>query len=284
MLRGGGRMLVCWMKKTTRLEGGDKLSRVLNDLKFVLFICMVYRCLGIQCNIWGRAQDSTQLVYLFRGGGAHLTGYRALMWESLLTKGYAGALGDYEPLLWLPRKAAIFLFEYHDKDFRGKVPGLPALPAPQDRDVYLDVHALVQKEELRELLATLNVRPALKDSGHFRIFGTLAIGHAVHRGFQRLHCWPFPDLKFYGANRQDHCIVRPPGEAAQGFTPTPDNVWYCKILLLFDMEANSDSGPRQYQCAYVALLEQLKPRQPDAYRDLREAGSRVVYEHHQNVS
>ncbi len=79
--------MLVFLDETTRLEGGAKLSRVMNDLKFLLFICMIYRCLGIQCNIWGRAQDSTHLVYQFRGGGAHLTGYRALMRESLLTKG-----------------------------------------------------------------------------------------------------------------------------------------------------------------------------------------------------
>ena len=108
------------------------------------------------------------------------------MWQSLLTSGYEGVLGDYEPLLWLPRKAAIFLFEYHDNDFRGKVPGLPALPAPQDRDEYLDVHAMLQNPELRALTRTWNVRPAMKDSGPFRLFGTLAIrvGHALHPGFQ----------------------------------------------------------------------------------------------------
>ena len=83
-----------------------------------------HRCLGIQCNIWRRAQDSAQLVHELRGGGQHRTGYRALMWQSLLSSDYEGVLGVYEPLIWLPRKAAIFLFEYHDNDFRGKVPGM----------------------------------------------------------------------------------------------------------------------------------------------------------------
>ena len=245
-------------------------------------VITLHRCLGIQCNIWGRARDSTQLVHRLRGGGQHLTGYRALMWQSLLSADTEGVLGIHEPLIWLPRKAAIFLFEYHDHDFRGKVPGLPALPAPQDRDQYLDVHAMLNKEQLRGLISTWNIRQAMKDRGHFRLFGTLAIGHALHPGVQRVQCWPFPDLQFYGANRQDYIIVRPPG-AAQGFVPTPDNIWYCKTLLLFDMEAETDSGPKEYQCAYVSLLEQLKPRLPDKYADLRGSGSRVIYEHDPNV-
>jgi hypothetical protein len=175
----------------------------------------------------------------------------------------------YEPLIWLPRKAEIFLFEYHDNDFRGKVPGLPALPAQQDRDKYLDVHAMLQKEELTGLIRTWSIRHAMKDRGHFRVFGTLAIGHAIHPGFPRVQCWPFLDFKFYGVNRQDYIIVRPPGAAAQGFVPTPDNIWYCKTLLLFDMEAGTDSGPKTYRCAYYAsLLEQLKPRQPVSLQTL----------------
>ena len=52
-----------------------------------------------------------------------------------------------------------------------------------------------------------------------------------------------------------------------------------RVLLLFDMEAETDNGPKEYHCAYVSLLEQLKPREPDAYKDLRLCGSRVVYEH-----
>jgi len=190
----------------------------------------------------------------------------------------AGILGNYEVLVWLPRKTAIFLFEYHDKDFRATVPGLPPLPAPQDRDEFLDVHGIVENEEIRDLLATLTVRDAAKDRGHFRLFGTLAIGHAVHPGAQRVQCWPFEELLYYGANRQDFVLVRPPGTVADSFAPTPDNVWYCKVLLFFDVEAETDSGPKEYQCAYVSLLEQQKPREPDAYKDLRLCGSRVVYE------
>ena len=201
------------------------------------------------------------------------------MWQSLISEDNAGTLGKYAPLIWLPRKSAVFLFEYHDSDFREKkVPNLPPLPPPEARDEFLDVHDMVKKPELKQLLATLRVRKAMKDKGHFRLFGTLAIGHAVHPGIQRVQCWPFQDLTYYGANRQDFIIVRPPETVADGFTPTPDNVWYCKTLLLFDMEAETDNGPREYQCAYVSLLEQLKPRQPDCYKNLRQCGSRIIYE------
>jgi hypothetical protein len=67
--------------------------------------------------------------------------------------------------------------------------------------------------------------------------------------------------------------------AAQGFVPTSDNVWYCQTLFLFDMEAEMDTRPKEYQCAYVSILEQLKLRLPDMYSDLLGSRSRVIYEH-----
>ena len=114
-----------------------------------------------------------------------------------------------------------------------------------------------------ELLATLRVRDAAKDRGHFRLFGTLAIGHMAHPGAHRVQSWPFKALLYYGANRENFVLVRPPGTAGTIFTPTPDSrgiASQCKVLLLFDMESETDKGPKEYHCAYVSLLETLKPR------------------------
>lgn len=209
------------------------------------------------------------------------------MWQSLVDESGANSvLGHYSPLIWLPRKTACFLFEYHANDFRIQVPQLPALPAPQDRDEFLDVHALMKNSEITALLGTLTVRKAMKDDGHFRLFGTLSIGHKLYPGCQRVQCWPFEQLLYYGANRQDHVLVMPPNTVAANFKLTPDSVWYCKVMLLFDVEAKTDSGQKQYQCAYVSILEQQKQR-PDeygAYDDLRQCGSRVIYEQMQEVA
>ena len=143
----------------------------------------------------------------------------------------------------------------------------------------------MKNREIRKLLDSLTVRPAAKDKGHFRLFGTLAIGHEVYTGYQRVQCWPFTKLLYYGANRQDFVIVRPPGTVPETFVLTPDSVWYCKTLLLFqvDMQSKTDSGFKEYQCAYVSVLNQMKPRMPDQYEDLRLSGSRVIYEHSSEV-
>jgi hypothetical protein len=53
------------------------------------------------------------------------------------------------------------------------------------------------------------------------MFGTLEIGHLEHLGVQRVQCWPFPELKYYGSNREDAVFVRPPG--VENFELSPDN-------------------------------------------------------------
>ena len=37
-------------------------------------------------------------------------------------------------------------------------------------------------------------------------------------------------------------FVRPPGIESGGFELRPDNVWYCKLLLIFSLESQTDSG------------------------------------------
>ena len=74
-----------------------------------LMLSTFCRCMGITCNIWGRAQDPTQLTHTLRGGGKHATGYRALLWQSLFDD-YAGALGNYDIMFSLFRARPHFYF------------------------------------------------------------------------------------------------------------------------------------------------------------------------------
>ncbi len=97
------------------------------------------------------------------------------------------------------------------------------------------VHSIVRNAE-KELLATLRVRDAAKDRGHFRLFGTLAlaIGHMARPGAHRVQSGPFKVLLYYGANRENFVLVRPPGTAGTIFTPTPDSrgiARYCSYLI-----------------------------------------------------
>ena len=95
--------------------------------------------------------------------------------------------------------------------------------------------------------------------GHIRMFGTLELGHTVHPGFQRLQCWPFPDLRYYGSNRQDFVFIRPPG--VELFVLSPENVWYGKLSLIFTMSIQIDGQvdpvdleSRQVECAFISVL------------------------------
>ena len=62
----------------------------------------------------------------------------------------------------------------------------------------LHVHGTVRNDEI-ELLAALKARDTAKDRGHFRLFGTLAIGHMAHPGAHQVQIWQFKVLLYYGA-------------------------------------------------------------------------------------
>jgi hypothetical protein len=39
-----------------------------------------------------------------------------------------------------------------------------------------------------------------------------------------------------------------------------DNAWYCRVLLLFKIKSQKDSGLKEFECAYVSVLEQYTGR------------------------
>ena len=57
----------------------------------------------------------------------------------------------------------------------------------------------------------------------------------------------------------DLVFVRPPGVAPGGFVLTPDSVWYCRVMLLFTASAMTDTGSKQFECAFVSVLETCTP-------------------------
>ena len=82
------------------------------------------------------------------------------------------------------------------------------------------------------------MRPAMLGEGHIRMFGTLEIGHLVHPGVQRLQCYPWAEMRYFGFNREDFVFVRPPG--VQSFVLSPNNVWYGRLKLLFRITVKVD--------------------------------------------
>ena len=78
------------------------------------------------------------------------------------------------------------------------------------------------------------------------------------RGTQRLQCWPFPGKKYYGFNREDFVFTRPPG--VERFVLSPDNVWYCRLKLLFTLYVHIDGQdePVELECAYVSFCYEIK--------------------------
>jgi hypothetical protein len=119
----------------------------------------------------------------------------------------------------------------------------------------------------RGLLDTLRKLKSSGGSGEIVVFNTLAIGHTKHPHEQRISSWPFKK-KLRGSNRQDFVFIRPPGIAHGAFELRMDNVWFCKVLLLFQVESNTDVGLKRHSCAFVTVLEEYSgPRRPGKFED-----------------
>ena len=63
-------------------------------------------------------------------------------------------------------------------------------------------------------------------------------------------------LKKY--NRQDYVFIRPPGISEGAFQLRMDNIWFCKLLLLFKLYTRTDAGMQYLDCAYVSVLEEYR--------------------------
>jgi hypothetical protein len=102
---------------------------------------------------------------------------------------------------------------------------------------HLDYLSYVQK---RALLDTLRKFHTYGGAGHIAVFNALAIGHTKHSGRQRVSSFPFAMKKLRASNRQDFVFIRPPGISHGAFQLRMDNVWFCKVLLMFEIESKSD--------------------------------------------
>ena len=110
--------------------------------------------------------------------------------------------------------------------------------------------------QVRALLEKLQVSKAAKGEGHIHLFKSLLIGHKKYSGDQRISSLPFARKRLQGSNRHDLVFIRPPGAARGSFVLTMDNLWFCRVLLLFSIEAETDNGIKKFNCAFVDVLEE----------------------------
>ena len=109
--------------------------------------------------------------------------------------------------------------------------------------------------QVRALLETLQCSPAAQGNGHIHLFKSLLLGHKKYSGVQRISSLPFANKRLKGSNRQDLVFIRPPGIPRGSFELRMDSLWFCRVLLLFSIEAQTDTGIKKFNCAYVDVLE-----------------------------
>ena len=52
-------------------------------------------------------------------------------------------------------------------------------------------------------------------------------------------------------------VIRPPG--VEAFVLAPENVWYCRVRLLFDMSVKVDTSEdtSEMKCAFVSVCDEI---------------------------
>jgi hypothetical protein len=55
------------------------------------------------------------------------------------------------------------------------------------------------------------------------------------------------------SNRQDYVIIWPPGISDGTFQLRMDNIWFCKVLLLFSIDTMTDKGMQTYEMTRMYL-------------------------------
>ncbi len=53
-------------------------------------------------------------------------------------------------------------------------------------------------------------------------------------------CFPFPEMLYYGSNREDFVSGRLVPSALLKFVLDPDNIWYGRLKLLFSISVKTD--------------------------------------------
>jgi len=228
------------------------------------------------------------MTHRLAGGGGHNLGYDALPWDMIL-HGDCGKYGQYKVISFLPDKIARYLFEFDSESYTShNLPEIPDDPSEQSihgllgpqqvqKSLFICMYMHIKHEhaycaciciyisysaysQVRGLLDTLQLLQSAKGEGHLRLFSTLLIGHKIYAGEQRVACWPFKGKTLQKSNRQDLVFVRPPGIDKGGFQLRIDNIWFCRVLLLFSFDSLNDQGIKRHDCAFVSVLEEYQGR------------------------
>jgi hypothetical protein len=82
---------------------------------------------------------------------------------------------------------------------------------------------------------------------------SLLIMHTQHKGHMRVSSWPFVPRKLQQTIRQDMVFIRPPGMSDGAFQLRIDNIWFCKLLLLFNVHTKTDTDMQYHAVTATSM-------------------------------
>ncbi len=90
------------------------------------------------------------------------------------------------------------------------------------------------------------------DGSHPMVFCCIDPSYAMERHAGK----PKFKKKLRVMNSQAFDFIQQPGISHGAFQLRMDNVWFCKLLLLFEVESKSDIGFKKHLCALVSVVEE----------------------------
>ncbi len=111
------------------------------------------------------------------------------------------------------------------------------------------LHINTKYAKQNRALLDMHIHQSNNNQGHIVLYSTLLIAHRQHMGHMSVSLWPFVPRKGQQTNRQDMVFIRPPGISDGAFQLRMDNIWFCKLLLLFKIHTKTDTGMQYHECA-----------------------------------
>ena len=219
---------------------------------------------GLRCSTWRRAESPGKQHHLLCGGDTHGDGCTAIVHPSKVAKLQPSKLAESPSLGYLAKKICQFVHDFHPL-------WIARLHLPETNGE----HNQLDRRHFDRILRRLQFTHPHAIKEHQRnkviqVFSRLEISHEDYFGKQFVYSKPFKRMPTGGnpdndatnqayGTRMDYVFFIPPPPFYFGrrseFQLSLDNVWYGRVLLLFQFKFKHDDGHiREEQCAMIDVL------------------------------
>ncbi len=131
----------------------------------------------------------------------------------------------------------------------------------------LHIRHICHMSYILHIFYILRLKKSNATQGHICLYSTLLIEHTKHQGVMSISSWPFVPQKLQQSNPQDYVFIRPSGISEGAFQLRIDNIWFCKLLLLFSIDTIWPT--REWRRTNMDMFQ--------CWRNTKVAGDQVIF-------